>query len=286
MANCWVSENGVPNAEAGGAIFINYGSAILQNCIVSTNARAGICGNGLPWTVVNCSVIGNFALGINFGYGSLGITNSIIYFNNSNGEQTHSDVTNAVTFAYSDVQGGVMPGLGNLSLNPSLCPTNQSLLADSPCIDAGNPDPAFNDLCMDSTACSPLARGGVRNDMGAYGGPRACAWGAGNMPAIITQPQSQASCPGGTLSFTVGVTGWQPLAYQWFFQNAPIPGQTDPQLTLSNVHSGNAGTYLVTVSNAFGSVTSAPVQLLVYDTCFDLRMYAGLTVGGPPGSDT
>ena len=207
MANCWVSENGVPNAEAGGAIWINYGSAILQNCIVSTNARAGICGNGLPWTVVNCTVAGNFALGINFGYGSLGITNSIVYFNNSNGEQIHSDVTNAVTFAYSDVQGGVMPGVGNLSLNPSLCPSNQSLLADSPCIDGGSPDPAFNDLCMDSTACSPLARGGVRNDMGAYGGPRACAWGAGNMPAIITQPQSQASCPSGTVSFAVGATG-------------------------------------------------------------------------------
>ena len=76
----------------------------------------------------------------------------------------------------------------------------------------------------------------------------------------------------------------QPLGYQWFFQNAPIPDQTDLQLTLTNVHSGNAGTYLVTVSNSFGSVTSAPVQLVVYDTCFDLRMYAGLTVAGPPGS--
>lgn len=100
----------------------------------------------------------------------------------------------------------------------------------------------------------------------------------------MTQPQSQARCPGGTVAFTVGATGLQPLSYQWFFQNAALPGGTDAQLTLTNIHSGDGGTYFVTVANSFGSVTSVPVQLVVYDTCLDLRMYAGLTIAGSPGS--
>jgi hypothetical protein len=38
------------------------------------------------------------------------------------------------------------------------------------------------------------------------------------------------------------------------------------------------------VSNVFGSVTSAPAQLTVYDACIDLQMYAGLSIAGQQGS--
>ena len=40
----------------------------------------------------------------------------------------------------------------------------------SPCIDKGNPDPQYNDVCL------PPSLGAARNDMGAYGGPGACQW--------------------------------------------------------------------------------------------------------------
>ena len=43
-------------------------------------------------------------------------------------------------------------------------------LENSPCIDAGNPDPQHNDVCL------PPSLGTVRNDMGAHGGPSACEW--------------------------------------------------------------------------------------------------------------
>ena len=49
---------------------------------------------------------------------------------------------------------------------------NQNFLLqnNSPCIDAGNPNPAYND------GCRPSAKGTERNDIGAYGGPNNCYW--------------------------------------------------------------------------------------------------------------
>jgi len=38
----------------------------------------------------------------------------------------------------------------------------------SPCVDAGDPDPAYDDNCI------PPAHGELRNDMGAFGGPMTC----------------------------------------------------------------------------------------------------------------
>lgn len=285
MANCRVTENGIPNSIYGAAICSYTTPANLRNCIVSANENAGIYQVGSSLNLVNYTVTGNHLEGIRVSNdGSFGVTNSIIFSNNSSKDQILKGPAEVVTAAYSDVQGVVLPGVGNISRDPALCSENRSLLAYSPCIDAGSPDPAFNDLCLDSAACTPFARGTARNDMGAYGGPGGCAWDVGDMPAIITQPQSLASCPGGRVTFSVGAAGSQPLGYQWLFQNAVLPGQTNAQLTLTNLQAGNAGTYLVTISNVFNSVTSAPVQLVVYDACIDLHMYAGLTISGPQGS--
>src|SRR5690606_27526432 len=44
------------------------------------------------------------------------------------------------------------------------------ILEFSPCIDAGDPDPIYND----SAACSRPPYGTERNDIGAHGGPGAC----------------------------------------------------------------------------------------------------------------
>ena len=37
------------------------------------------------------------------------------------------------------------------------------------------------------------------------------------------------------------------------------------------------------VSNTFGSVTSAPARLLVFDACVGLHLYAGLSITGMVG---
>jgi hypothetical protein len=82
-------------------------------------------------------------------------------------------------------------------------------------------------------------------------------------PAFVTQPTSASVLAGGSVSFTSLATGNNPLQYQWFFQGAPLPGQTNRQTTLSSVSSSAAGPYFVVATNPFGAATSAVAQLTV-----------------------
>ena len=82
-------------------------------------------------------------------------------------------------------------------------------------------------------------------------------------PVITFQPQSQTVNVNDTASFGVVATGELPLAFQWRFNGAPIPGAITANLTLNNVQPSDAGTYTVRVSNKWGFVTSNPVTLAV-----------------------
>jgi uncharacterized delta-60 repeat protein len=93
------------------------------------------------------------------------------------------------------------------------------------------------------------------------------------IPTITQQPLSQTNIVGSTVMFTVTVTGTPPLAYQWYFDRAMIPGETAATLTLTNVQRTSAGTYEVRVSNAAG----------VVDPGASLSVYAPLT--GPGSVD-
>ena len=145
------------------------------------------------------------------------------------------------------------------------------------CIDAGNPDPAYNDVSF------PPSLGGIRNDIGAHGGPEAIGWLQGDAPMIVQQPQSQSTYLGQSVTFSLLSTGAEPLSYQWYFNDLAMANQTSTNLALSNLQSEQSGRYSVVVSNAFGSVTSAPALLVVYDARVDLKMYAGLTISGLAG---
>jgi hypothetical protein len=77
-------------------------------------------------------------------------------------------------------------------------------------------------------------------------------------PIISAAPTSGSVNPGGTLTFTVEPTGSSPFTYQWLKNGVAIPGATSqsyttPALTLDD----NGASYQVTVTNAFGSATSA-----------------------------
>jgi hypothetical protein len=82
-------------------------------------------------------------------------------------------------------------------------------------------------------------------------------------PVITLQPQSQSVFEGGTVSFSVAATGAPPLGYQWRKGGVEIPGATAAAFTLNDVQLTDAGSYDVIVSNAYGSVTSAPAVLTV-----------------------
>lgn len=94
-------------------------------------------------------------------------------------------------------------------------------------------------------------------------------------PAIIRQPTSVELGEGSTTNFSVVADG-PSLAYQWRLNEADIPGATNELFVLTNAQSANAGTYVVVITNAWGSVTSAPVQLAVVRTLGEALNAQGL----------
>ncbi len=133
--------------DAGGAISnYTYAEPHLINCTLTENSATlgGAIWNGYAFPVLrNCILWGNVP------------------------EEIYGEGTAAT---YSDIQGGY-PGEGNIALDPAFVDPETGdlrLRADSPCIDAGDPDPAYDD------GCRPPGRGGARCDMGGYGGPENC----------------------------------------------------------------------------------------------------------------
>jgi uncharacterized delta-60 repeat protein len=92
---------------------------------------------------------------------------------------------------------------------------------------------------------------------------RVCLGPMAAPPAILSQPVSQTKFVGQTATFTVQAAGTPPLAYQWLFNDAPIPGATNVTLTLSNVQPDHSGSYAVVISNPLGAITSAVATLKV-----------------------
>ena len=94
-------------------------------------------------------------------------------------------------------------------------------------------------------------------------------------PSIITPPASQTNFTGETATFTVNATGLPPLYYQWrkqvavngAYTNLTAGGRysvvTNATLSITNLASGDAGNYLVVVTNSVCSVTSAVAILTV-----------------------
>ncbi|MBI2924745.1 MAG: immunoglobulin domain-containing protein [Verrucomicrobia bacterium] len=82
-------------------------------------------------------------------------------------------------------------------------------------------------------------------------------------PAIVSGPQSQTAILGSSVTFQVAASGTGPLAYQWFFQGAPISTATGTNLVRSALKFSDAGSYSVRVSNAYAQASSEPAQLTV-----------------------
>jgi hypothetical protein len=145
----------------GGAICCNNSSPSLENVTMTQNTAGeggGIyCGNPDPSfpDLLNC----------------------ILW--NDTPQEIHV-FAGSVTAIYSDIQGG-WSGTGNIYANPMFVSGPLSefhLSSGSPCVDAGDPDPQYNDPedpLHPGYALWP-ALGMVRNDMGVYGGPGAGGW--------------------------------------------------------------------------------------------------------------
>ncbi|MFM8618855.1 MAG: immunoglobulin domain-containing protein [Opitutaceae bacterium] len=83
-------------------------------------------------------------------------------------------------------------------------------------------------------------------------------------PAITRQPAAVEARPGQTVAFTVTATGSTPRLYEWRRNGVPLgPATYSDTLTLTEVQSGDAGTYSVEVSNSGGRAASAGALLTV-----------------------
>lgn len=115
-------------------------------------------------------------------------------------------------------------------------------------------------------------------------------------PTITAEPASVVATAGAQAQFQVVAEGTA-LAYQWHRNGVPLPGATSATLMLASVRAADAGSYTVTVSNASGSLSTAPATLTVDPVTrisnLSIRTMAGgeaglltvgLTLGGESGT--
>jgi hypothetical protein len=170
----------------GGGFAIWDGSPVIENNVFEKNhatyGGGGWIGDAFSFTqITNNTIAKNCAEmqggGIYTKNAAATVMNSILWNNEApDGPEVYIE-SGTIDITYSDVKGG-WTGTGNLNVNPRLFGPLLFLGFRSPCIDAGNPDPLYNDpesIFLTGHAQLP-ARGTLRNDMGAYGGPYAAGW--------------------------------------------------------------------------------------------------------------
>ncbi len=80
-------------------------------------------------------------------------------------------------------------------------------------------------------------------------------------PVVTAQPFNRHAASGTNVTLAGLSVGQPALGYQWFFNNASLPGATSQTLTLPGVNRNSRGLYSLSVSNALGATNSLAAQL-------------------------
>ena len=187
IANNIISGNDVSLSNGnlvgqGGGILLYEAHAFIRNNLIKNNKAkhgGGILYDGYPGSekpdMVNNTIIYNEASSSGGGVEGWKVLpgpelkNSILWGNTA---PDGSQISRNMVVSYSDIEGGY-EGFGNMDLDPFFADTTLYYLNSlSPCVDAGSPYPTYKDLEDPDNPGFPLppALGGLRNDMGAYGG--------------------------------------------------------------------------------------------------------------------
>jgi hypothetical protein len=185
-------------ASGGGIYATDIGALSIANSVICSNWTYGY-GSGMHCEAQTLS-LHNCVFAANQAYISptalkawvydYGDVRNCIFYNNlpSMAHQIGLPVGSAFDIAYCNIQdstasveGSYTWGPGNIDEDPQFITGFLSefhLAPGSPCIDAGDPDPSFNDPEDPANPGYALwpALGLLRNDMGAYGGGGAAYW--------------------------------------------------------------------------------------------------------------
>jgi Immunoglobulin I-set domain len=102
--------------------------------------------------------------------------------------------------------------------------------------------------------------------------------------SILRPPQTQTAEAGSAVGLRVKASGASPLFCVWYLNSTNlISCSTNRELNLTNVQFAQSGAYTVVISNALGSVTSAPAMLDVI-AAVERRPVPGVKVAGEAGS--
>jgi len=177
-------------ARYGAGIVLNYTGCYLINNVIAYNyggqdyyggSGIWIYGNlaGKSKFIINNTIVNNSSA-LPSGTGGISvwssnnvfISNCIVYDNTPVLQIKSTSASPSISFC--DVSGGYT-GTGNIDENPIFYPESFILDESSPCVDAGNELNLFNDPEDPGNPGFAMfpSRGGLRNDMGAYGGPYA-----------------------------------------------------------------------------------------------------------------
>ena len=81
---------------------------------------------------------------------------------------------------------------------------------------------------------------------------------------------------GGSITFSVSVSGTAPFAYQWRFNSTSLFNATNATYAIQEAQASNTGSYSVIVTNPGGSATSSDAFLtVIIPPTLELELWAG-----------
>lgn len=176
-----IKGNNISNSLNGSGIHINGNSIVsIKNNIIINNNKNGINTiNNANTSIINNTIVNNNEAGVlMWDNANVTVRNNIIVDNKTYGGITGWHFTGTVSISYNEVWHNykdnqennylkgentttdIIAGTGDISQDPKFVSSSDfHLQSGSPAINAGDPDPIYNDP------------DGSRNDIGAYGGP-------------------------------------------------------------------------------------------------------------------
>ena len=181
------------------------GALSLGNCRLQGNGTEGIH-SGSPVSVNHCNIAFSGGTGLVLTGNNFHTLNNSILWGNNSSNYTQIDIGGGViSTSYSTVQGRSSYGTtgsgqyywgeGVIEADPLFADNDLHLEIFSPCVDGGQP--------WHQDAYMPFGLGGVRADMGMYGGPDNAYWGGEALPdgasaltSVSDSPQDQGGVVG------------------------------------------------------------------------------------------